>query len=89
LEKVAIISVILIATILSSAITTILITIIISTQIAAAAQPVTTMEESPASPTMNTTAMTDAIDANATGATDAEQQQQTTTTIPPTPLLEE
>jgi hypothetical protein len=54
--------------------------------------PVTTdMEESPASPTMNTTTTTtttDAINASATGAGDGEQQQQTTTTIPPTPLLE-
>jgi hypothetical protein len=45
------------------------------------------MEESPASPTMNTTT-TDAIDANATGTSAGEQQQQTTPIIPPTPLLE-
>jgi hypothetical protein len=48
----------------------------------------TGMEESPASPTMNTT--TDAFDANATGTSAGEQQQQQTTPTlpPPTPLLE-
>lgn len=46
----------------------------------------TDMGESPASPPMNATT-TDAIDANATTATEGEQQQ-TTTTIPPTPMLE-
>jgi hypothetical protein len=54
--------------------------------------PVTTttdMEESLASPTMNTTTTTvDAMDTNATTATDGEEQQQTTTTISPTPMLE-
>ncbi|HKH86626.1 MAG TPA: hypothetical protein VKA40_08755 [Nitrososphaera sp.] len=50
----------------------------------------TGMEESPASPTMNTTTTTDAFDANATGTSAGEQQQQQTTPTlpPPTPLLE-
>jgi hypothetical protein len=50
----------------------------------------TGMEESPASPRMNTTTTTDAFDANATGTSAGEQQQQQTTPTlpPPTPLLE-
>lgn len=56
------------------------------------------MEESPASPPMNTTSTIDAnaADTNATTATEEEggeaaiggQQQQTTPTIPPNPLFE-